>query len=173
MRLLSSYRSHPFFSSNIGEVERRYVYKRLWVSTINYHLNYIDRKVCRYLLCPFHNLVFTQFNYENRKYSIRHHHHSIGFSQNFPITFIFQTIVLVAMIGVSIAAHVPTLQRAEIHDQHGQFALNYATADGVSVAQQGALKTSPDGETRVLVVQVNWCFVHITWLSLTHHNCGI
>lgn len=60
------------------------------------------------------------------------------------------------MIGASMAAHIPTLQRTEIHDQHGQYALTYATVDGVAVAQQGALKTSEDGKSRFIVVQVQW-----------------
>lgn len=56
---------------------------------------------------------------------------------------------------------VPILSRTEVRDDFNQFALSYATGDGISVAQQGALKALPseDGELQnVLVVRGSYAY---------------
>lgn len=50
--------------------------------------------------------------------------------------------------------YIPTLQRTEIRDDAGQYALSYLTGNGIAVAQQGALKPTIDGTDNVLVAQV-------------------
>lgn len=82
---------------------------------------------------------------------------------------IFQALLAV-FVAVAISASValptprepvPILQRTEIRDKDGQFALSYLTGDGTAVAQQGALKPTADGKDNVLVTQVSvlWKFI--------------
>lgn len=59
-------------------------------------------------------------------------------------------------MGVAIAfPQSPILTRSEIRDDFNQFALSYSTANGISVAQQGALKPlqTEQGLDNVLVQQ--------------------
>ena len=62
------------------------------------------------------------------------------------------------MFGVAMALPAPTvvpiLQRTEVRDEAGQYALSYLTGDGIAVAEQGALKPTADGKDNVLVQQV-------------------
>ncbi|XP_077294184.1 endocuticle structural glycoprotein SgAbd-2-like [Arctopsyche grandis] len=46
--------------------------------------------------------------------------------------------------------YIPVLERTEKHDEVGQFALRYLSADGTSVAEQGILKPTLDGKDHVL-----------------------
>lgn len=63
--------------------------------------------------------------------------------------------MLVALFGIALAATIqkPLIERTEVHDQHGQYALAYTTGE-MAVAQQGALKLNADRTARVIVVQV-------------------
>lgn len=70
--------------------------------------------------------------------------------------FCLQTLVFVALVGAVVAfPNAPILTRSEIRDDFGQFALSYSTANGISVAQQGALKPvqTEHGLDNVLVQQ--------------------
>lgn len=51
----------------------------------------------------------------------------------------------------------PVLTRSEIRDDYGQFALSYNTANGLSVAQRGALK--PIGTGTALVQEGAYSYV--------------
>lgn len=55
-------------------------------------------------------------------------------------------------------SHINTdvLQHTEIRDEAGQYSLSYLTADGIAVAEQGALKPTQDGTDNVLVRQVDF-----------------
>lgn len=68
---------------------------------------------------------------------------------------LFQTIVLISILGVVYSANLPALQRTEIRDSSGQYAFAYLTPDGTAVSEQGALKLNADGTDHVIIVQVN------------------
>lgn len=53
---------------------------------------------------------------------------------------------------------MPVLQRTEIRDEAGQYALSYLTGDGIAVAEQGALKRTLDGTDNVLVKQGSYAY---------------
>lgn len=55
---------------------------------------------------------------------------------------------------------VPVLTRSEIRDDFNQFALSYSTANGISVAQRGALKPvqTEQGLDNVLVQQGSYAY---------------
>lgn len=57
--------------------------------------------------------------------------------------------------AVTTGPAVPVLTRSEIRDDFNQFALSYSTANGIAVAQQGALKPlrSETGEIENVLVQ--------------------
>lgn len=46
--------------------------------------------------------------------------------------------------------YIPVLERTEKHDEVGQFALRYLSADGTSVSEQGVLKPASSGKGHVL-----------------------
>ncbi|XP_024942044.1 endocuticle structural glycoprotein SgAbd-2-like [Cephus cinctus] len=48
---------------------------------------------------------------------------------------------------------IPVLQRDEVHDDFGQYALSYLSGDGTSMTEQGALKINSEGTGHVLVKQ--------------------
>uniref|UniRef100_A0A1B0GNS5 K Homology domain-containing protein n=1 Tax=Phlebotomus papatasi TaxID=29031 RepID=A0A1B0GNS5_PHLPP len=52
---------------------------------------------------------------------------------------------------------IPVLERTEVRDEHGQYALSYLTANGIATAEQGALKQSNEGH--VLVRQGSWAYL--------------
>ncbi|XP_059607798.1 endocuticle structural glycoprotein SgAbd-5-like [Phlebotomus argentipes] len=52
---------------------------------------------------------------------------------------------------------IPVLERTEVRDEHGQYALSYLTANGIATAEQGALKQSAGGN--VLVRQGSWAYL--------------
>lgn len=56
------------------------------------------------------------------------------------------------------APQIPILTRSEIRDEFNQYALSYSTADGIAVAQQGALKQTADGLDNVLVQQGSYAY---------------
>ncbi|XP_049794552.1 cuticle protein 7-like [Schistocerca nitens] len=53
---------------------------------------------------------------------------------------------------------IPVLERTEVRDATGQFSLSYLSGDGTHVAEQGALKPTPDGKDFVLVKQGEYHF---------------
>lgn len=55
---------------------------------------------------------------------------------------------------------IPVLQRTEVRDEAGQYALSYLTADGIAFAEQGALKPTRNGHDNVLVKQVRIQCLH-------------
>nr|CAD7400933.1 unnamed protein product [Timema poppensis] len=68
--------------------------------------------------------------------------------------------VLVALIVVASAAEfIPVLQRSEARDEVGQFYLNYESADGTRVSEQGILKPNADGTDNVLVKQGSFSYI--------------
>ncbi|XP_049866006.1 flexible cuticle protein 12-like [Pectinophora gossypiella] len=48
---------------------------------------------------------------------------------------------------------LPALQHEEIHDEFGQYALRYVTAEGTVVSERGRLVPNPDGTGHVLVTE--------------------
>lgn len=50
--------------------------------------------------------------------------------------------------------YIPVLQKTEVRDDAGQYALSYLTGNGIAFAEQGALKPTADGTDNVLVKQV-------------------
>lgn len=64
-------------------------------------------------------------------------------------------------MGAAVAfPQVPILTRSEIRDDFNQYALSYSTANGISVAQRGALKPvqTEQGLDNVLVQQGSYAF---------------
>ncbi|CAH0407724.1 unnamed protein product [Chilo suppressalis] len=71
--------------------------------------------------------------------------------------------VAALVFGVAIAAPpsvqssrrrtMPALQHEEVHDEFGQYALRYVTAEGTVVSERGRLVPTPDGRAHVLVVE--------------------
>ncbi|KAJ8732089.1 hypothetical protein PYW08_014819 [Mythimna loreyi] len=48
---------------------------------------------------------------------------------------------------------LPALEHEEIHDEYGQFALRYVTAEGTVVSERGRLVPSPDGTGYVMILE--------------------
>ncbi|KAJ8732087.1 hypothetical protein PYW08_014817 [Mythimna loreyi] len=48
---------------------------------------------------------------------------------------------------------LPALEHEEIHDEFGQFALRYVTAEGTVVSERGRLVPSPDGTGYVMILE--------------------
>ncbi|KAJ8732088.1 hypothetical protein PYW08_014818 [Mythimna loreyi] len=48
---------------------------------------------------------------------------------------------------------LPALEHEEIHDEFGQFALRYITAEGTVVSERGRLIPNPDGDGYVLTFE--------------------
>lgn len=75
-----------------------------------------------------------------------------------------KVLAFVAIVGAAVALpapdaplHViPILTRSEVRDDAGQYALSYSTGNGIALAEQGALKQTPDGLDNVLVKQVSF-----------------
>lgn len=64
---------------------------------------------------------------------------------------------------------VPLLERTEVRDNVGQYALSYLTGDGIAVAEQGALKPTADGTGSVLVKQGSYAYVGDDGRTYTVH----
>lgn len=64
---------------------------------------------------------------------------------------------------------VPLLERTEVRDDVGQYALSYLTGDGIAVAEQGALKPTADGQRNVLVKQGSYAYVGDDGRTYTVH----
>lgn len=64
---------------------------------------------------------------------------------------------------------VPLLERTEVRDNAGQYALSYLTGDGIAVAEQGALKPTADGTGSVLVKQGSYAYVGDDGRTYTVH----
>ncbi|XP_028179202.1 flexible cuticle protein 12-like isoform X2 [Ostrinia nubilalis] len=48
---------------------------------------------------------------------------------------------------------LPAVHHEEIHDDFGQYALRYVTAEGIIVSERGRLVPNPDGRDHALVVE--------------------
>lgn len=48
---------------------------------------------------------------------------------------------------------LPALEHEEVHDEFGQYALRYVTAEGIVVSERGRLVPSLDGSDYVLVIE--------------------
>ena len=48
---------------------------------------------------------------------------------------------------------LPALEHEEVHDEFGQYALRYVTAEGTVVSERGRLVPSPDGTGYVLITE--------------------
>ncbi|CAK1553626.1 unnamed protein product [Leptosia nina] len=48
---------------------------------------------------------------------------------------------------------LPALEHEEVHDEFGQFALRYVTAEGTVVSERGRLVPTPDGKSYVLITE--------------------
>lgn len=115
-------------------------------------------------LCLNHNFfffLFKEIHLNNR------HQNNIIFNIDQIITkyffILWQTFALfVAIVGVAVAfPQVPVLTRSEIRDDFGQFALSFNTANGIAVAQRGALKPvqTEHGLDNVLVQQGSYAYL--------------
>jgi hypothetical protein len=62
-------------------------------------------------------------------------------------------VIILAFITLAYAApaDVALLQHNEARDEHGQFAYNYLSADGVARTEQGRLKVNADGTGNIFV----------------------
>lgn len=54
---------------------------------------------------------------------------------------------------------LPAIEHEEIHDEFGQYALRYVTAEGTVVSERGRLVPTPDGNAYVLVVEGETTFI--------------
>ncbi|XP_063621818.1 flexible cuticle protein 12-like [Cydia splendana] len=54
---------------------------------------------------------------------------------------------------------LPALQHEEIHDEFGQYALRYVTAEGTVVSERGRLVPTPDGKAYVLITEGETSFI--------------
>ncbi|CAH4018963.1 cuticle protein CP14.6-like [Pieris brassicae] len=85
-------------------------------------------------------------------------------------------IILSALVAVAICAPVdletdvelaqliarrrlPALEHEEIHDEFGQYALRYVTAEGTVVSERGRLVPTADGKDYVLVIEGEVSFI--------------
>lgn len=75
----------------------------------------------------------------------------------FPLQFILLAVCSVAVLARPDGRHIPVLQHTEVHDEHGQYALSYVTANGIAAADQGALKHI--GNTNVFVRQGSYTYL--------------
>ena len=59
------------------------------------------------------------------------------------------------MVDPEVAARraLPALEHEEVHDQYGQYALRYVTAEGTVVSERGRLVLLPDGSDYVMVFE--------------------
>ena len=55
--------------------------------------------------------------------------------------------------GAEERRRMPALEHEEIHDEFGQFALRYVTAEGTVVSERGRLVPTPDGTGYVMIVE--------------------
>lgn len=64
-------------------------------------------------------------------------------------------IIVLALITIAAAApaDVALLEHNEARDDHGQYAYNFLTADGVARTEQGKLVVSADGTKNVFVTR--------------------
>lgn len=53
----------------------------------------------------------------------------------------------------STVRNLPALHHEEIHDDFGQYALRYVTAEGIMVSERGQLIPTADGKDHVLSVE--------------------
>ncbi|KAF9798866.1 hypothetical protein SFRURICE_020430 [Spodoptera frugiperda] len=65
----------------------------------------------------------------------------------------FLASVLAAPLEGSSTRSLPPLDHEEIHDEFGQFALRYVTAEGTVVSERGHLIPTPDGASYVMVYE--------------------
>lgn len=54
---------------------------------------------------------------------------------------------------------LPAVEHEEVHDEYGQYALRYVTAEGTVVSERGRLVPTPDGHAYVLVVDGETSFI--------------
>ncbi|XP_031769590.1 endocuticle structural glycoprotein ABD-5-like [Galleria mellonella] len=54
---------------------------------------------------------------------------------------------------------LPALQHEEVHDDFGQYALRYITAEGIVVSERGRLVPTVDGKDHVLVYEGEYSFI--------------
>ncbi|KAJ2942593.1 hypothetical protein O0L34_g2060 [Tuta absoluta] len=81
----------------------------------------------------------------------------------------FKVVAFVALVAVAAAGplsgaaaarrNLPALQHEEIHDEFGQFALRYVTAEGTVVEQRGRLVLNKEGNGYVLVVEGSTTYI--------------
>lgn len=60
---------------------------------------------------------------------------------------------------MAMAATIPILEHTEVRDEAGQYSLSYLTANGIAVAEQGALKPNADRTDNVLTIRVSKNFI--------------
>ncbi|XP_075970097.1 flexible cuticle protein 12-like, partial [Anticarsia gemmatalis] len=65
--------------------------------------------------------------------------------------------LMAATLAVPLEEHprrsLPALEHEEIHDEYGQFALRYVTAEGTVVSERGRLVPLPDQSGYVMIVE--------------------
>ncbi|CAG9785111.1 unnamed protein product [Diatraea saccharalis] len=65
----------------------------------------------------------------------------------------FVALFFVIAVSSSIASRLPALHHEEIHDDFGQYALRYYTAEGTFVSERGYLIPTADGKDHVMAVE--------------------
>ncbi|KAH9631369.1 hypothetical protein HF086_012157 [Spodoptera exigua] len=65
----------------------------------------------------------------------------------------FLASVLAAPLEEHSNRFLPPLDHEEVHDEFGQFALRYVTAEGTVVSERGRLVPAPDGSDYVMVYE--------------------
>ncbi|XP_053602909.1 larval cuticle protein 65Ag1-like [Plodia interpunctella] len=54
---------------------------------------------------------------------------------------------------------LPAIHHEEIHDDFGQYALRYVTAEGITYEERGRLVPDPDGKEYVLIYEGEYSFI--------------
>lgn len=67
--------------------------------------------------------------------------------------------IVAALTATEARKVIPVLERTEVTDERGQFALRYRSADGTVFSESGALKPTADGKDYVLVKEGEYSFI--------------
>ncbi|KAI5643429.1 insect cuticle protein domain-containing protein [Phthorimaea operculella] len=82
----------------------------------------------------------------------------------------FKFVVILALVAVAAASaplsreaaarrNLPALQHEEVHDEFGQFALRYVTAEGTVVEQRGRLVPNKEGTDYDLIIEGSTTYI--------------
>ncbi|KAI5643427.1 hypothetical protein NE865_04603 [Phthorimaea operculella] len=81
----------------------------------------------------------------------------------------FKFVVVLALVAVAAAGplsreaaarrNLPALQHEEVHDEFGQFALRYVTAEGTVIEQTGRLVPNKERNGYVMIIEGSTTFI--------------